>query len=134
MPPTRTPKIHIYAITRRDFDHHTDKKGRLCLIEKHSALNSANEAAKLHPQREYAKGEFNADLTEDVNKDGVYDGWGYVMQDRRNHFCVEVKKMELKGGKMGDAKGKNVPDVGVSATVAKVPAKEDGTKKQPVVS
>ena len=66
-----------------------------------------------------------------MNKDGGYDAWGYVMQDRRNHFRVEVKKMELKGGKMGDAKGK-VPDMGVSAAVAKA-VKEDGTKKQPVV-
>ncbi|KAI4264662.1 MAG: hypothetical protein L6R42_000241 [Xanthoria sp. 1 TBL-2021] len=118
MPPSRTaPKTHVYAITRRDFDHHTD---------------SANQAAKAHLHREYSKGEFQEERMEDVNKDGGYDGWGYVMGDRRNHFRVEVKKMELKGKQLADAKAR-VPDVGASAKlVLKAPAKEDGTRKQPV--
>ena len=91
---------------------------------------------------------------EDVNKDGGYDGWGYVMQDRRNHFRMEVKKMELKGGKIVGADGTNkvgvpdmragackkarlearVPDVGAGLKARpKAAAGEEGTRKQPVV-
>lgn len=51
MPPLRTaPKIYVYAITRRDFDHHTDRDGRLALIQIHTSLDSANRAAKAHFQ------------------------------------------------------------------------------------
>lgn len=79
-----------------------------------------------------SKGEFQGERMEDVNKDGGYDGWGYFMGDRRNHFRVEVKKLELKGGRPADTKAR-VPDVSASPkSVPKAPAKGDGTRKQPV--
>lgn len=37
-----------------------------------------------------------------------------AMGDRRNNFRVEVKNMELKGGKVGDANKAKVPIVDAS--------------------
>lgn len=108
MPPLRTaPKSYVYAITRRDFDYHTDRKGSLALIEIHGSLASADTAAKAHFNAQKSKAPFwcrdGAEVEEIETKDGRYDGYCFIREDRRDNFRVEVKKMELKGGKLTDA-------------------------------
>lgn len=102
MPPSRStgPKSYVYAVTRKDFEHHTDKKGRLALVEVHASLSSANAATKAHLLAQSQKpSALGADI-EETEKDGRYDGYCYTHEDRRDHFRCEVRKMELKGGKL----------------------------------
>ena len=102
MPPSRStsPKSYVYTVTRTDFEHHTDRKGRLSLIEVHASLLSANAAAKAHLLAQSRKpGAFNAEI-EETEKDGRYDGHCYTHEDRRDHFRCEVRKIEVKGGRL----------------------------------
>lgn len=135
MPPSRTaPKSHVYAITRRDFNHHTDSKGSLVLVEIHASLPSANAAAKIHLTAQSFKGSstWNPDpeIEEQENRDGRYDATCYTREDRRDNFRVEVKKMELKGGKLAEAgaappkakmesKGSKLAETGAAPSKAK---------------
>ncbi|KJX96111.1 hypothetical protein TI39_contig831g00016 [Zymoseptoria brevis] len=97
-------KSYVFAIQRCDYAHHTDRKGRDKLIEIHASLESANTAAKAHLQKEARKAISGAgETSESETKDGGYEGVCYTSEDRRNHFAVTVKKMELKGGARGDA-------------------------------
>ncbi|KAL8868071.1 MAG: hypothetical protein Q9174_005238 [Haloplaca sp. 1 TL-2023] len=106
MPPSRTTaKPYVYAITRRDYEHHTDNKGRLALIEIHNSVESANQAAKAHLRRESKKpGCYLGETDEEETSWGGYEGWCQTSQDKRDNFKVEVRRMELKGGKIDDGK------------------------------
>ena len=102
MPPSRStgPKSYVYTVTRTDFEHHTDRKGRLSIIEVHASLPSANAAAKAHLLAQSRKsGAFNAEV-EETEKDGRYHGHCSTHEDRRDHFRCEVRKMEVKGGRV----------------------------------
>ena len=102
MPPSRStgPNSYVYTVTRTDFEHHTDRKGRLSIIEVHASLPSANAAAKAHLLAQFDKSSaFNAEVEETKN-DGRYDGHCFTHEDRRDHFRCEVRKMEVKGGKL----------------------------------
>ena len=50
MPPSCStgPKSYVYAVTRNDFVHHIDQKGRLVLVKVHASISSANATAKAH--------------------------------------------------------------------------------------
>lgn len=102
MPPSRTsPKSYVYAITRRDFDHHTDEEGRLELIEIHGSLSSANEAAKAHLEEESESAlDDDPETEERETEDGRYDGYCWTREDERDNFHVSVEKMELMSGKL----------------------------------
>lgn len=120
MPPSRTvPKSYVYAITRRDFNHHTDSKGSLVLVEIHNSLLSANAAAKIHLTAQSHKGSstWNPDPETDEHEteDGRYDATCYTREDRRDNFRVEVKKMQLTGGKLAEA--------GAASSKAKIESK-----------
>ncbi|KAM0794346.1 hypothetical protein BDR22DRAFT_712137 [Usnea florida] len=102
MPPSRStgPKAYAYIVTRTDFEHHTDRKGRLSLIEVHASVLSANAAAKAHLLAQSRKpGAFDPEINE-TEKDGGYQGHCYTHEDRRDHFKCEVRKMEVKGARL----------------------------------
>ncbi|KAL8687445.1 MAG: hypothetical protein Q9218_006380 [Villophora microphyllina] len=134
MPPLRTTlKSYVCAITRRDFDPHT-REGRLTLVEIHRSLDSANKAAKTHPQYEEANADgFPGERTEETNKDGGYDGWSYIREDDRDHFRVQVKKMIFKGGKATETKLGATETSTSTQQVGHRFYKQEGTEEQPVI-
>lgn len=89
----------MLTVTRKDFEHHTDP-GRLAFLEVHAPLSSANAAAKAHLLAQSRKtGALDADIKQ-TEKDGRYDGYCYTHEDRRDDFRCEVRKMELKSGRL----------------------------------
>ncbi|KAF2099404.1 hypothetical protein NA57DRAFT_74904 [Rhizodiscina lignyota] len=86
----------VYIVLRKDFDHHTDRKGRLALpIGAYSTVTAANDAAKAHCTAEARKGPDYGDGPEHEMKDGLYKGSCTTRQDRRDNFEVWVKMMKL---------------------------------------
>lgn len=85
---------------RTDSDHHTnDAKRTLKIVEVHASLESANTAAESHFAKESKKAVDQPDLETDVSKDkdGGFQGTCWTRENKRDHFDVVIKKMELKG-------------------------------------
>ncbi|KAI0846767.1 hypothetical protein F5Y00DRAFT_242986 [Daldinia vernicosa] len=86
----------IYVVLRKDFDHHTDRKGRLALpIGAFKSAASANKAAESHCEKQAAKRPDYGDDPEHEEKGGLYKGRCYTREDRRDHFEVWVAMMKL---------------------------------------
>lgn len=91
MPPIRTTaRSCVFTITRHDYEHHTDHRGRLELIEIHGSLDSANKAARSYFRREEMKAGKVLVTHEHEEENLGYHGWCYVAEDRRDHFMVKV--------------------------------------------
>ena len=93
-------KEYVYLVQRYDHDHHTDRKGRMAAVSLHKTPSSANEAAKLHMEREAQKGETSAGIEpsveyESLDKAGLFRGCVQTFENRRDNFKIQVKKMQL---------------------------------------
>ena len=68
----------------------------LNLIKIHATLQSANAAAEAHCTKEERKGEWGQEAETSRKKDGGFEAFCHIAQDRGEHFVIEVKKTELK--------------------------------------
>ncbi|KAL7629156.1 hypothetical protein AAE478_000675 [Parahypoxylon ruwenzoriense] len=90
------PISAVYVVLRKDFDHHTDRKGRLALpVGVFRSAGAANTAAEAHCEAQAARRPSYGDEPEHVVKDGLYKGGCETREDRRDHFEVWVKIMKL---------------------------------------
>ncbi|KAI0381947.1 hypothetical protein F5Y04DRAFT_54312 [Hypomontagnella monticulosa] len=114
----------VFIVLRKDFDHHTDRKGRLALpIGVFKSAAAANAAAEAHCEAQAARAPEYGDEPEHDEKDGLYKGGCYTREDRRDHFEVRVKLMKL-----GDA-GKT--SAGVVRKRKSEGADEEGVTRAP---
>ncbi|KAK5118601.1 hypothetical protein LTR85_008066 [Meristemomyces frigidus] len=91
-------KQYVYIVQRRDYEDHTDDAGRLEVVEVHANLSKANAAAEEHLAEESENAlDDDPEVDQDMNSDGGYRATCYSREDERDHFDVEVIKMELKG-------------------------------------
>ncbi|CAJ2511986.1 Uu.00g076110.m01.CDS01 [Anthostomella pinea] len=96
----------VYIVLRKDFDHHTDRKGRLALPI------GAGQGAQLRRPPEHDE------------KNGLYHGTCYTREDRRDHFEVWVKMVKLGDAKEGSgAMAKKRKSDGVLAEAEREPKK-----------
>jgi hypothetical protein len=58
-------KSYVYLLSRRDFDHHTDRKGSLKILSTHGDVASANAAGAAHLAKELRKARYDSE--EDVD-------------------------------------------------------------------
>ncbi|RYP92894.1 hypothetical protein DL770_000944 [Monosporascus sp. CRB-9-2] len=92
----------VYVVLRKDFDHHTDRKGHLALpIGAYRTAAAANAAAESHCTAQARRAaSYEGDEPEHGERGGLYWGRCDTREDRRDHFEVWVKMMKL-----GDAGG-----------------------------
>lgn len=86
-------------------------QGRNHIVDVHARLSKANAAATKHAEEESEDAPEWADheVDEDTNGDGGTIATCYIRENERDHFVVEVIKMELKGA--SDA-NRSVPKAG----------------------
>ncbi|KAI4180687.1 MAG: hypothetical protein L6R41_007071 [Letrouitia leprolyta] len=134
MPPLSiASRSYVYAITRRDFEHQLDYHGRLELVEIHSALKSANRAARDYFGIEKVKVEKVFDLNEQEDENQGCTGWCHVVEYGCDRFKVEVKRIALEGGKLTDKKIRSPIASKSKEASGSTTTREEGTVQQPVV-
>ncbi|RYP69801.1 hypothetical protein DL771_005910 [Monosporascus sp. 5C6A] len=92
----------VYVVLRKDFDHHTDRMGRLALpVGAYRTAAAANAAAEAHctVQARHAAS-FERDEPEHGERGRLYWGRCDTREHWRDHFEVWVKMLKL-----GDAGG-----------------------------
>ena len=94
-------KGYVYMIERKDYDHHTDRKGRLAAVSVHKTVESANEAAQKHMEQQMSKSDLGPEIySEGPDKNGYFACFIQTFEDGsrpRDNFKLQVKRMELQG-------------------------------------
>ncbi|KAI0392003.1 hypothetical protein F5Y17DRAFT_460322 [Xylariaceae sp. FL0594] len=86
----------IYLVLRKDYDRHTDRKGRLALpIGVFQTLVAANAAARSHAEAQFSHLSWGDAPEHGEAAGGLYKGVCYTREDRRDHYEVFVKKMKI---------------------------------------
>ncbi|RYP05931.1 hypothetical protein DL764_003489 [Monosporascus ibericus] len=101
--PTATDAV--YVVLRKDFDHHTDRKGHLALpVGVYRTAVHANAAAEAHCTVQARRAaSFEREEPEHRERGGLYWGRCDTREDRRDHFEVWVKMMKLGDAGCGSA-------------------------------
>lgn len=101
---------YVYFVQRHDYDHHTDRKGRMAAVSVHKTPSGANEAATVYMEREMQKGEGKSGMAPSIlgdpslNKDGLFMCQVQTFENRRDNFKLQVKKMQLHDDNCNNSK------------------------------